>query len=333
VVSMKASVGILAAAVQLPADNRTVADLFHEEGVTYSPDIEARLGIQRVPIRNGESGSNMAVEAARRALKLANVDPAQVDVIVEYSILPQEYLVPVWNMSNKVQGEIGAGKSFVVGFSGGGATNYLVALSSAVALLQENDNLKTALLVTADVTIPGNRVLNPVSPVTVMGDAASAVVLQKGAATTTVLDTELWSEGANHDICYIPGGSLVHPDNADLYRLELDQDRYRAFPKADVLHKMSHALLKRAGLTVDDIAAVLYPNVSSEDQAVCQQTFGNKMAAVCASNLSTHGHLQGSDFVVNYLSLMESGAMQKGNHIMIASHGMGALAGASLLQC
>jgi hypothetical protein len=37
--------------------------------------------------------------------------------------------------------------------------------------------------------------------------------------------------------------------------------------------------------------------------------------------------------VVNYLSLMESGAMQKGNHIMIASHGMGALAGASLLQC
>jgi 3-oxoacyl-[acyl-carrier-protein] synthase-3 len=330
---MTVPVSILAAAVQLPDHNCAVADLFQEEGITYTPDVEARLGIQRVPIRNGESGSNMAVEAARRALKLANVDPAQVDVIVEYSILPQEYLVPVWNMSNKVQGEIGAGKSFVVGFSGGGATNYLVALSSAAALLQENENLKTALLVTADVTIPGNRVLNPSSPVTVMGDAASAVVMQKGAASTTVLGTELWSEGANHDICYIPGGSLVHPDNADLYRLELDHTRYRAFAKVDALKRMTQPLLERAGLKLDDVASIIYPNVSSEDQAVCQEALDNKMSEVCATNLATHGHLQGTDFVVNYLSLMESGAMQKGNYILIASHGMGALAGASLLQC
>lgn len=330
---MKAPVAILAAAVQLPDNNCMVADLFHEEGVTYTPDVEARLGIQRVRLRNGESGSNMAVEASRRALQLAKVDPAQVDVIVEYSILPQEYLVPVWNMSNKVQGDIGAGKSFVVGFSGGGATNYLVALSSAAALLQENDALKTALLVTADITIPGNRVLNPSSPVTVMGDAASAVVLQKGAATTTVLDTELWSDGANHDICYIPGGSLVHPDNADLYRLELDHARYRSFAKADVLQRMTQSLLERAGLKLDDVAAILYPNVSSEDQALCQEALGNKIAEVCATNLATHGHLQGTDFVLNYLSLMEGGAPQKGSYIMIASHGMGALAGASLLQC
>ena len=177
---MKPPVGILAAALQLPANNRSVDDLFREEGANFSPAVAARLGIQRVPVRNGESGSDMAVEASRQALKLAGVDPAQVDVIVEYSILPQEYLVPVWNMSNKVQGEIGATKSFVVGFSGGGASNFLVALSSAAALLQENENLKTALLVTAEMTIPGNRVLNPSNPVTVMGDSASAVVLQKG---------------------------------------------------------------------------------------------------------------------------------------------------------
>ncbi len=31
-----------------------------------------------------------------------------VDVVVEYSIMPQEYLVPVWNMSNKVQAEVGS---------------------------------------------------------------------------------------------------------------------------------------------------------------------------------------------------------------------------------
>ena len=74
-----------------------------------------------------------------------------------------------------------------------------------------------------------------------MGDSASAVVLQRGGTTTSVVDTELWSDGTNHDICYIPGGSLVHPDDANLYRLQLDQSRYDTFPKSEVLHKISQS--------------------------------------------------------------------------------------------
>jgi 3-oxoacyl-[acyl-carrier-protein] synthase-3 len=329
---MKASVGILAAAYCLPAAKRTTREIFRDEGLNLAPEIEGRLGISEVPACDGETASNLAVEAAREALRRAGVDPMQVDVIVEYSVLPQEYLVPVWNMSNKVQAEVGASKSFVVGFSGGGATNFLVALSSAVAMLQENENLKTALLVTGDVTIPGNRILNPSEPVTVLGDAASAVVLQRGT-TSTVLDTDLWSDGANHDICYIPGGSLVNPDNAELYRLQLDKQRYDAFPKSDIVRDMSVALLKRAGVHWDDLACVIYPNISSEDQNQLQPVFNGKMAPACALNRARHGHLQGTDFVLNYLSVIENGGMRQGDYMLAASHGMGALAGVSLIRC
>lgn len=330
---MKEPVGILSAVCHLPAHQRTVKDLFQEEGIGLSDEVASRLGIQQVPIRNGETASNMAVAAAREALQKAGVNPAQVDVIIEYSILPQEYLVPVWNMSNKVQAEVGAGKSFVVGFSGGGASNFLVALNCGVALLQENENLKTALLVTGDVTIPGNRVLNPADPVTVLGDAASAVVLRRGASGSVVMDTELWSEGANHDICYIPGGSLVHPDDLGLYRLELDKARYDAFPRVPTLQKVSRTLLDRSGLQLDDVASVVSPNISAEDHQQLQPIFGGKIAGVCASNRETHGHLQGSDFVLNYLSLMESGSVCAGDYVLAASHGMGATAGASLIRC
>jgi 3-oxoacyl-[acyl-carrier-protein] synthase-3 len=329
---MKASVGILAAAYCLPATKRTSQEIFRDENVSLGPELEARLGIAEVPVCRGETSSNLAVEAGREALRRAGVDPMQVDVIVEYSVLPQEYLVPVWNMSNKVQAEVGASKSFVVGFSGGGATNFLVALSSAVAMLQENESLKTALLVTGDVAIPGNRVLNPSDPVTVMGDAASAVVLQRGT-TSAVMDTDLWSDGANHDICYIPGGSLVHPDDADLYRLQLDKQRYDAFPKSNVVRDMSVAVMKRAGIDWDDLACVIYPNISSEDQNQLQQVFNGRMAPACAFNRKTHGHLQGTDFVLNYLSAMESGGIRQGDYMLAASHGMGALAGVSLIRC
>ena len=333
--TMKSAVGILSASCQLPNGVRSVEALFREEGANYSPEIAGRLGINQVHLQNGaasETASNMAVAAGREALQRAKVDPQTVDVVVEYSIMPQEYLVPVWNMSNKVQAEVGAPKSFVVGFSGGGSSNFMVALSSAAAMLSENEALKTALLVTGDTTIPGNRVLNPTDPVTVMGDGASAVVLQRGAPGSTVVDTELWSDGNNHDVCYIPGGSLVHPEDITLYRMQLDKARYDAFPKSATLRRMSEELLKRAGLSLANVACVLCSNISADDEAAMQQAFENKVAPVCAANRAMHGHLQGTDFPLNYNSLVESGELKQGDHILAVSHGMGATAAVTLIR-
>ena len=332
---MKSAVGILSASYQLPKSAHSVEELFREEGANYTPDVAGRLGIGQVHLQGGaasETASNMAVAAGREALQRAKVDPKTVDVVVEYSIMPQEYLVPVWNMSNKVQAEVGAPKSFVVGFSGGGSSNFLVALSSATALLSENEALKTALLVTGDATIPGNRVLNPPDPVTVMGDGASAVVLQRDAPGRVVIDTELWSDGNNHDICYIPGGSLVHPDDITLYRMQLDKCRYDAFPKSETLRRMSDTLLSRAGLNLSDVASVLCSNISAEDEAAMQQVFENKISPVCAANRELHGHLLGTDFSLNYLSLVDSGTLKQGAYILAVSHGMGATAAVTLIR-
>ena len=333
---MTAAVGILAASCHLPRHKRSVEDLFREEGANFTADVAARLGIEQVPIQNGdasETASNMAVAASREALQNAKIDPLTVDVVVEYSIMPQEYLVPVWNMSNKVQAETGASKSFVVGFSGGGSSNFMVALTSAAAMLSKNDSMKTALLVTGDTTIPGNRVLNPDDPVTVIGDGASAVVLQRDAPNGILIDTELWSEGNNHDVCYIPGGSLMHPDDITLYRMRLDKARYDAFPKAKTLRLMSDRLLERARTTLSDVASVLCANISAADEVAIQEAFEGKVAPVCTSNRQSHGHLLGTDFPLNYLSLMESGSIKEGDHVLIVSHGMGATAAVSLLRC
>ncbi len=332
---MRATVGILAACCHLPRNKRSTEDIFREEDATFNSDIAARLGIKQVPIRNGdrcETASNMAVAAAREALQRAGVAPQTVDVVVEYSILPQEYLVPVWNMSNKVQAEVGASRSFVVGFSGGGSSNFMIALSSASAMLAENDSTKTALLVAGDTTISANRILNPDDPVTVMGDGASAVVLQRDAPRGVVIDTELWSDGNNHDICYIPGGSLIHPDDISLYRMQLDKARYDAFPRAETLRRMSDKLLERTGLRFSDIACVLCSNISSQDQDAIQDAFEGKVSPVCASNRESHGHLQGTDFPLNYLSLIESGSVNQGDNVLGVSHGMGATAAVSLLR-
>jgi 3-oxoacyl-[acyl-carrier-protein] synthase-3 len=274
----------------------------------------------------------MALVACREALRRAELDVALLDVIVDYTILPQEYLVPAWNMSNKLQHELGAKKAFTVGFSGGGATNFLVALSSAAALLEANENLKNALLVAADVTIPGNRVLNPIDPVTVLGDSAGAMVLKKGAAGSLVIDTEFHSEGSYHDVCYIPGGALAQPDDPALYRMELDKSRYDSAPKTEKLKGMLGTLLKRTGVKREDIVFGLYPNLSAEDQQQFADAIGFSSGQINSDNRKSHGHLQGTDFVVNYLSMIEGGTVDKGQYFLAASHGMGFLAGLTLLQ-
>jgi 3-oxoacyl-[acyl-carrier-protein] synthase-3 len=330
---METVIGIAAAAVTLPAGRREVKSLFQEESANEDgAAIRTRLGIEEVPICEGETASGMALAACQETLRRAELTAEQLDIIVDYSILPQEYLVPAWNMSNKLQHELGAKKAFTVGFSGGAATNFLVALSSAAALLKANDKLENALLVAADVTIPGNRILNPTDPVTVMGDSAGAVLLKKGATGSYVIDTELHSDGSNHDICYIPGGALAHPDDGDLYRMELDKSRYDRTAKAGTLKAMLEMLLERTEVRREEVVFSLYPNLSQEDQQQFVEILGFQVDQIDTDNLKSTGHLQGTDFVINYLSLMQGGAVTKGQYFLMASHGMGFLAGVSLLR-
>jgi 3-oxoacyl-[acyl-carrier-protein] synthase-3 len=327
---MESGVGITGAACQLPAQRRSVAELCREENADIA--MAAQLGIDEVPISNGETGSETALAASREALRRAQLDPALLDVIVDYSILPQEYLVPAWNMSNKLQHQLGAKRAFTVGFSGGAATNFLVALHSAAAMLAANDNLKTALLLAADVTIPGNRVLNPADPVTVMGDSAGAIVLQRGATFSMVLDSGFSSEAANHDVCYIPGGALANPDDTALYRMVVDKTRYDRAPKWETLQSLATKTLQRAGVKNEEIVFALYPNLSESDQQEFRKHFGLRGDQIACNIRRNHGHLQGTDFVINYLSMLDGGKVSSGQYFLAASHGMGFLSGVTLLR-
>lgn len=322
----------MSAACRFPEHRRTTQELFLEESLHLAPETVTRLGVEQVPICSGHKGSDLAVAASLEALALAGVSGTDVDVVVDYTILPQKWMVPVWNMSGEVQKEVGAEKAFTVGFSGGGSTNFLVALNFAAAMLEADEKMKYALLVAGDVTIPGNRVLNPASPVSVMGDGASAVLLQRGASGRMVLGTELLSDGANHDVYYIPGGCLANPEDPALYRMVLDQARYEAAPKNATMLRLAENLLDRAGLRLTDIKYVVYPNISAEDQSAFREAFGLRAEQICTSNLATHGHLQGNDLVLNYLSLVGDGAVREGDYILICSHGMGFMAGASLIR-
>ncbi len=94
---------------------------------------------------------------------------------------------------------------------------------------------------------------------------------------------------------------------------------------------MSDKLLERAGLKFSDVACVLCANISAQDGAAMQQAFEGKClrsARPTASPTDTSRY----GFPLNYLSLIESGSVKQGDHVLGVSHGMGATAAVSLLR-
>lgn len=322
------AISIRSAVCRFPATRVDLESLFAEEGAELSEEVRERLGIESVRLCREETGSELALAAAQEALERSGVSAPQLDVIVDYTILPQEYLVPAWSMGNKLQADLGAKKAYTLGFSAGGASNFQVALSSAAALIDSDPGVSTALLVGADVTIPGNRVLNPSEPVTVMGDGASALVLTEGDDGDTVMVTRARTVGGLHDVCYIRGGAMAHPDRTDLYRMELDVERSRGADSA--LTALCGELLKERSLSLNEIAALVTTNLSADDQEAFVSGLGADAEMLVRDNLASHGHVHGTDLVLNYLTARV--ANEEGGTLLLGSHGMGFMPAATLLR-
>jgi len=183
----------------------------------------------------------------------------------------------------------------------------------------------------SEVALPGSRVVGEEEPVTVLGDAAGALVLRGEAGSGRFVGAELWSEAGMHDVCYVPGGALEYPDRVDLYRLVLDEGRYRSPRRLQTLAGVAGRLLERAGMAPGDVAVLLPPDLSAADRQACAAALGMAGTAPDAGRRE-HGCLLGSDWVAGWLAVRRQGALRAGERMLLVSHGMGFLQGACLVE-
>lgn len=335
------NIGIAAAAYYVPPLTKSIAEILEAEGIE-SPSragvasLVAHLGIEQVHVCDEESPSDLALTAARLAIDRSGIQPVDIDVIADFTILPEDYVVPSWSLANKLQHELGAKKAFTIGFSGGGCTNLQVALKFAVSLIREETNIETILFVAGERAIADRRLLNLTDPVTVCGDGSSALVVKSGLSANVILGTDLWSAGEMHDVLIVPGGGLAHPLNYDLYRLHLDRDKYESLTstrKHEILGRMIDKLLSRLGLALDDMACFVCPNISAADQRDFMTSFGIGEDRIADGRRLQYGHMQSTDLVVGYLSAHSDKQISRGDYVLMCSHGFGYTWGVTLLKC
>lgn len=201
------------------------------------------------------------------------------------------------------------------------------------SLIKEEEDVKTALLIASDVSIPGNRVINRDSPMTILGDGASALIVTEGSGVCEIIRTELMSKGHRHDVFLLPGGGIAHPDNIDQYRLKIHPKKYSPASAFNTLKDISHQAVQLAGVNLNEVANFIGPNISAKDQAQFADTFGLSNGDPFKQNRRRYGHVQATDFVINLSQILEN----RGEHAkelgLVCSHGWGFLSGAMLIKC
>ncbi|MAA98296.1 MAG: hypothetical protein CMN87_12825 [Stappia sp.] len=332
-------VGILSEAFYLPPDKKLVADVFRDEDVPFGTlsknvDFQRDIGIHDIHVTE-EMPSVLALEACRRAMDQASVSASEIDLVVDFTSIPEDYVGPTWSAAGLVQHELGLDNAFATAVNTGGCASYHLALKSVMSLMLSDTGFETALLFAGDRTPEFNKTYYPI---TVASDGGSALVVRRNSPRARILGVETISIGRLHDVWYVPGLQSREPNEEPTEKLlhmyaKMDKFNEGVIPiNFRMFGKVIQKLLKRCKLSMEDVDYYIYPTFSTWDQAYFLKKFDLPREKVYTAALKHRGHVQESDMVINYAEAVDQGHIRPGDKVMVISNGAGFAWSAALIQ-
>lgn len=175
--------------------------------------ITERTGIKERRIaEKGQTTSDLAYEAGKKALKAAGIGALDLDLILVATMTPDTILP---SMGCVLQEKLGAKKAAAFDIAAA-CSGFIYGMSVADAFIKSG-MYKNILLVGAEVL---SRFTDWEDRTTciLFGDGAGAVVIQRHAGKRGILSTHLHSDGAFGDLLYVPAGGASHPPSHDTIR-------------------------------------------------------------------------------------------------------------------
>jgi len=223
----------------LPERRVTNADLTAQlaaKGIETSDEwISSRSGISaRHYAAVGQNSSDLAVEAAKRALEMAGKTPLDVDMVIVASSTP-DFQGSFPSTACIVQRKLGMNNNSAAFDVQAVCSGFVYAVATADAFIKAGVH-KTVLVVGAEVF---SRILNFEDRTTcvLFGDGAGAVVMS-ASEEPGILATRLHADGTHADILSIPG----HPEGGP------------AAANAGFLHMDGQAVFKLAVTVLEQVA-------------------------------------------------------------------------------
>jgi 3-oxoacyl-[acyl-carrier-protein] synthase III len=277
------------------------------------------LGVDRMHVCGQAPPYDLALRAASQAIDSAGIHSADIDLIIDFVTLPGSN-GPYFSFAQRLSCDLGAEDSLNISYKVGGCAGLHIAIKNAVALMESDETLKTALLVTADSPPQGSRTLLPIA---IQGDAGSAIILTKdGDRGPILLCAEVLTCSHLHDVITIScdGNQTGNPSICvDAIRIE---NELMPIYYLNFLRLITKVFAK-TGLKMSDIDHFIYSNISHADYYGFIKALHLPEAKVAPARFADLGHTFASDLVINYADLCRNRRIAPGQNLLFASAGIG----------
>jgi len=307
----------------------TNADL--EKIVDTTDDwITSRTGIrERRTAAEDEYTSTMGIAAARIALKRADVEAADLGLIIVATITPD---MPFPATACIVQQELGATRAAAFDLEAA-CTGFLYALEIGRQFI-DNGTYQNVLIIGAE-KLSSIMDWKDRNTCVLFGDGAGAAVLQRRADSRGVLATRLGSDGGKADILAMPGGGCRQPATVDSVNERihfLKMEGKEVFKNAvNAMTGAAKEVLERSGVGIEDIKCIIPHQANQRIISAVGERLGTKDDQVFV-NLHKYGNTSAASVAVALDEAVSTGHVKRGDLILIIAFGAGLTWGATVLE-
>lgn len=308
----------------------TNADL--EQMVDTSDEwITTRTGIkERRLVAEGETTSDLATCAAKRALDNAGVKAHELDLIIVATITP-DTLTPA--TACYIQRNLEAFNALAFDISAACA-GYLYAIRTAESLLASGAYQKALVI--------GAEVLSSVTnwqdrnTCVLFGDGAGACILGKAKeGQGRILSSSLGTDSKQIDLLKIPGGGVacpITPKNIDSHPKTLQMQGREVFKLAvNAMRNAAESVIASAKLSAEDINLVIphQANLRIID-AIADRLKVDKNRVFI--NLEKYGNTSSASIAIALDEANKQGVLQRGDKLVLVAFGAGLTWGAMAIE-
>lgn len=300
-------------------ENQYYIDHFVKQGRDIT-DFLTIMGKKKRFIINDEkeNGLTMGIEASKKVLKQTGLTGEDVDMIVFSTQVP-EYTMPT-NASlihNAIQGAPEA----IVQDSNANCAGMTVAVEQTSRYMMSNPYIKRALVVGSDYL---SAVANPEQEISyaMFGDAASAVILEKTEEDTGFIDAMTHVETMHIDKILYPEAGLAQTLKGKADGRFLRFDKFDASFNTPIINNLIEGILKRNGLSTNDVGAFCFSQFAYADSVNIQENFNIDWTKIIYVG-DKYGYTgTSSPFIALYEAIQDE-RVKRGDYILFWTVGAG----------
>jgi 3-oxoacyl-[acyl-carrier-protein] synthase-3 len=283
--------------------------------------IRTRTGIRERRIAGpGETCCTMSLASARKALEVAKLSPADVELIIVATSSP-DYWVPA--VASMVQDQLGAKGTPAFSLQAG-CTGWVYALVTASQFIQ-NGVYRNALVIGTEHLSIGVDWTDRTTCV-LFGDGSGSVVLEASDQPTGILAFELGSDGSDFDALIYPGCGGANPPsheviNQRLHHLQMDGRRVFKFA-THVMADSVRQVVTSAGMTVDDIDLIIPHQANDRIIELARRRLRVPPEKMMV-NIERYGNTSAASIPLALVEAIEEGRVKSGDHLVFVGFGAG----------